>query len=46
MKILPLGRLSPTRRLNEAELRRVYSSLERMLSPTRSFVDSLVDLLR
>ena len=42
---LPHGITPPTRRLNEAELRYVYSSFERMLSTTRSFIDSLVDLL-
>ena len=43
---LPNDATPLTHRLNEAELRCNYSSFERMLSPTRSFVDSLVDLLR
>jgi hypothetical protein len=40
---LPSGMVPPIRRLSEAELRGIYSSFERMLTPTRSFVDSLVD---
>ena len=43
---LPPDATPPTRRLNEAELRCVYSSFERVLSPTRCFVDFLVGLLR
>jgi hypothetical protein len=43
---LPPGVVPPIRRLSEVELRGIYSSFKRMSSPTRSFVDSLVDLLR
>ena len=43
---LPPGAVTPSRRLSEAELRRIYSSFDRMISPTRSFVDSSVDLVR
>ena len=43
---LPLGTTPPAHRLSENQLRNVYSSFDRMLSPNRSFIDSLVELLR
>ncbi len=40
---LPPGATPPICRLNNVALYGVYSSFERMLSPTGSFVNSLVD---
>ena len=43
---LPPGAALPAHRLSEEELRGLYSSFNRMLSPNRSFIDSLVELIQ